>query len=89
MKLKGEFMVREVAGELLAIPVGQTALEFNGMVGLNEVSALIWKGLQEGNTKEAILETILGEFDVPRQEAAADLEQFLQALRSNDLLSME
>jgi hypothetical protein len=89
MKLKGEFLVRDVAGELLAIPVGQTALNFNGMICLNDVSALIWKGLQEGKTKDAILETILNEFDVSHEEAAEDLEQFLQELRSNDLLTIE
>ena len=89
MKLKGEFLVRDVAGELLAIPVGQTALNFNGMICLNDVSALIWKGLQEGKTKDAILETILNEFDVSHEEAADDLEQFLQELRSNDLLTIE
>jgi hypothetical protein len=89
MKLKGEFLVRDVAGELLAIPVGQTALNFNGMICLNDVSALIWKGLQEGKTKAAILETILNEFDVSHEEAAEDLEQFLQELRSNDLLTIE
>lgn len=89
MKLKGEFMVREVAGELLAIPVGQTALDFNGMIGLNDVSALIWKGIQEGKTKDAILENLLKEFDVSLEEAAGDLEQFLLELRKNDLLTME
>ncbi len=89
MKLKGEFMVREVAGELLAIPVGQTALDFNGMICLNDVSALIWKGLQEGKTKDAILENVLNEYDVSREEAAGDLEHFLLELGKNDLLTME
>jgi hypothetical protein len=89
MKLKGEFLVREVAGELLAIPVGQTALDFNGMICLNDVSALIWKGLQEGKTQDAILENVLNEYDVSREEAAGDLEHFLLELRKNDLLTME
>jgi hypothetical protein len=89
MKLKGEFMIRDVAGELLAVPVGQTALNFNGMICLNDVSALIWKGLQEGKTKDAILEDLLSEFDVSREEAAGDLEHFLLELRRNDLLTIE
>ena len=32
MKIKGEFLVREVAGEIIVIPVGRTALDFNGMI---------------------------------------------------------
>ena len=86
MKLKSELLIREVAGEIIAIPVGQTALQFNGMICLNEVSALIWKGLQAGKTKEDLLESILEEFEVSREDAAADLEEFLRNLRENDLL---
>lgn len=86
MKLKNEMLLREVAGEIIAIPVGKTALNFNGMICLNEVGAEIWKGLQEKQSKEEILERILQEFEVSREEAAADLEEFLQQLRHNDLL---
>lgn len=86
MKLKNEMLLREVAGEIVAIPVGKTALNFNGMICLNEVGAEIWKGLQEEQSKEEILERILQEFEVSREEAAADLEEFLQQLRHNDLL---
>ena len=42
MKLRGTFTIREVAGEIIAIPVGNTALELNGMIILNPVSRLIW-----------------------------------------------
>lgn len=89
MKLKGEFVLREVAGEIIAIPVGKTALNFNGMLCINAVSAEIWKGLQEGKTKAEILENILAEFDVSREEAAADLDVFLRQLSENNLLEDE
>lgn len=86
MKIKGELLLREVAGEIIAIPVGETALRFNGMICLNEVSAHIWKGLQEETSKEEILNSILQEFDVSMEEALTDLEDFLHQLKENDLL---
>jgi hypothetical protein len=89
MKLKGEFVLREVAGEIIVIPVGKTALNFNGMICINGVSAEIWKGLQEEKTKGEILENILQEFDVSREEATADLDVFLHQLRENNLLEDE
>lgn len=88
MRLKGEFIVREVAGEIIVIPVGHTALNFNGMICLNAVSAQIWSGLQAEKTRDEILELILGEFEVSREEAAADLDSFLLKLRESDLLEM-
>ena len=86
MKIKGEMLIREVAGEIIAIPVGETALRFNGMICLNEVSAHIWKGLQEETSKEEMLNSILQEFDVSMEEASTDLEDFLHQLKENDLL---
>ena len=86
MKIKGELLIREVAGEIIAIPVGETALRFNGMICLNEVSAHIWKGLQEETSKEKILNSILQKFDVSMEEASTDLEDFLHQLKENDLL---
>lgn len=89
MKLKGQFVLREVAGEIIGIPVGRTALSFNGMICINAVSAVIWKGLQEEKSKEEILDSILQEFDVSREEATADLDVFLHRLRENNLLEDE
>ncbi len=86
MKINGEFIVREVVGEYILVPVGDTALHFNGIISLNEVSASIWKGLQEGKDKNQLLEGILEEFDVSREVADADLEEFLQLLQKNQLL---
>lgn len=86
MKLKGEFILRQIMGETIAVPVGDSALDFNGMICLNEVGEEIWKGLQAQMTEEEILARLLEQFDVSRGEATADLEQFLSGLRQNGLL---
>ena len=86
MKLKGEFILREIMGEIIAIPVGDTALGFNGMVCLNPVAYEIWQGLQEGRNRVQLLEEILEKFDVSREEAVADLDEFLSRLREAGLL---
>ena len=86
MKLKGEFLIREVTGEIFAIPIGKTALHFNGIICLNAVSKLIWKELQAGETKENILKRMLEVYEVSHEEAASDLEEFLSRLKENNLL---
>lgn len=86
MRIKGEFILREVMGEMLAIPVGGSVLDFNGMICINPVGEVIWRGLQEGQTKEAILDAILDKFDVSREEATSDLDDFLIRLKQSGLL---
>ena len=65
MKLKGEFVLREIAGEVILVPVGQTALHFNGIITLNQTGVEIWKGLQEEKSREQILEELLEQFEYP------------------------
>ena len=47
MKIKREFALREIAGDILLVPTGKTALDLNGMLTLNAVGAEIWKMLPE------------------------------------------
>lgn len=86
MKLKGKFILRQIMGEIIVIPVGDSALRFNGMICIDPVGGQIWKGLEAQRTKEEILEDILEEFDVSREEAAADLDEFIFQLRESGLL---
>lgn len=88
MKIKGEFILREVAGETLLVPVGETALKFNGMITLNRVSAVIWKALSEQASYDEILGQILDRFDVEPEDARRDLDEFLEQMKAADLLDM-
>ena len=78
MKLKGNFVLRQIMGETIVIPVGDAMLNINGMICLNEVGELIFRGLQAEDSREKILDEILQNFDVTYEEAAADLDDFLR-----------
>lgn len=86
MKLTCEFILREVAGESILVPVGNTALRFNGIITLEPVGTRIWKGLEAGKRREEILAQILEEFDVDHQTASDDLDAFLEQLRDKGFL---
>ena len=86
MKLRGEFVVRQVLDSIVAVPVGQTALTFNGMVMLNEVSRVIWTCLAQETTVETIVAAVTDAFDVDAAQAEADVLEFLDQLREIQLL---
>ena len=77
MKIKGEFVQREIAGDCILVPVGETALRFNGIITLDKVGGLIWSALEQGAERETILQQILDRFDVDRERAEQDLDEFL------------
>ena len=86
MKLRGEFVVRQILNDTVAVPVGQTALELNGMILLNDVSRIIWEQLENGTTQEGILQAVTDTFDVSSEEALADILEFCDKLRTLQLL---
>ena len=50
MKLRYQFAIMDMGGEFAAVPVGDDADKFHGMLKLNEVSADILEQLKEDTT---------------------------------------
>ena len=42
MKVKEDFLLREVAGCYVVVPVGKATVDFNGMLNLNDTGAFLW-----------------------------------------------
>lgn len=83
MKLKDGYLLRNVAGVSIVVPVAERVIEFKGMMTLNETGAFLWEQLQEEKTKEQLLAVLLEEFEVEEQMAEQDLQEFL--LKLNDV----
>lgn len=86
MKRKGTFLLRQIGEDVVAVPTGETALQFNGMVMLNSVSRLLWERLEQECTPADLTAAVVAEFDVSETEAAADIAAFLAALREAGFL---
>ena len=82
MKIKGTFVTREIAGDIVIVPVGETALTYNGMITTTRTGAVIWAKLEEGaESKEALVQALLDRFEVDRETAEKDLDEFLAQLK--------
>lgn len=86
MKIKKELIKREIAGDTILVPVGRTVYDSNGLFALNELAAFIWELLPQAEDEADILEAILKEYEVSREEAQKDLDDFLSKLREMDIL---
>ena len=86
MKLKYNFIVRDVAGQSVALAVGDDNKYFNGMIKLNSVGEFIFKLLENDIDMDSILQRITEAYDVSAEEAKKSVEKYLDILRQNDLL---
>lgn len=87
MKAKKGYMLKEVAGTYVIVPV--TDLDFDGIITLNGTGTLIWKTLEGGATEEEIISAVMNEYDVEREVVEKDVKLFLDALRKAELLDDE
>ena len=86
MKFKKEFMLREIVGETILIPMGDSNNHFNGIITINELGKFIWENLESSKDKEELLHKILEEYEVEEKEAKEDLDEFLDKLRQVDII---
>lgn len=86
MKINKEFILREIAGEYIFVPVGATALEFNGLITINEIGVLIWKQLQEGSDLESIVSKVLDEYEIDEDTARKDVVEFIDYLKEKNIV---
>ncbi len=75
--IKAKYIMREIAGEYLAIPLGAGEGNTSQIVILNPVSKLLWEALQKEVTLGELVDKVTSSFDVSREEAEADTKEFL------------
>ena len=86
MKLKKQFVLREIVGEAVLVPIGESATRFNGLITINELGKFIWKNLEKVENEEKLLQLILNEYEVDEDTANKDLDEFLQVLKDMDIV---
>lgn len=86
MRIKEGFLLREIAGSWVVVPMGQRVVEFNGLLSLNESGALLWRKLEQvGNTQE-LVDTIREEYDVDEATARSDIQDFISFMHQKGLI---
>ena len=85
MKIKGEFVLRTVAGEIVALPYsGVTNLDM--MITLNETGKFLWEKLVPGAEREELIDALLAEYDVDYEKAGKCVDSFVARLKELDFL---
>lgn len=81
MTIQKELVKREIAGDTILVPVGQSVYESNGLFVLNELGSFLWDRLPDAEDEEALLQAVLAEYEVSQEVARADIREFLDNLR--------
>ena len=85
LKLDKEYVLRQIGDDYVIVPVGKAALDFNGMITVNETGAFLWEELVKGTNKGELLRTLMDNYEVTQEEAERDIDEFLDVLYKNNI----
>ena len=86
MKIKSGFVIREIAGQYMAVPVGERVNDLHGMIALNETGAFIWKLLENEKTEEDLARALTEEYEVSYEEALEAVREFRELMEKEKVL---
>ena len=81
MKRSDKFLLRDVAGTLVIVPVGAAVSAFPGMITLNATGAYIWELLETEQTEDTLVAALVARYEVEEDKARADVQAFLAKLK--------
>ena len=86
MKIKSGFLVRKIANQYMAVPIGTRAKELHGMIGLNETAVFIWELMKEERTEQELAALVFEEYEISEEHALEAVKRFCESLQEEGVL---
>ncbi len=86
MKRKADFLMQNVGGENLLVPLGAQVMDLNGLIALNDTAACVWELLAQERSLDELTAAVAERFDVAAEIAHADVQTFLDEIAGMGLL---
>ena len=88
-KANPNFILREVAGEAVLVPVGEAGIFENSVISLNETCRFLWQLFQQPRTLEDVIAEARKEYSDPNGELEQGIKSFIEEYVKYNLLKEE
>ena len=89
MQLNGAFVLREIMGDHVIVPIQSAESKFSGLITLNDAGVFLWSQLECVPDEETLCRKFYEAYEVDRYTAKKDVPEFLQRLRECGILKEE
>ena len=86
MKIAEGFVLKNIAGTNVVVPLGDNTVSFKAIITLNDTGAFLWQQLETEKNAEELLKAMLSEYAVDENIAKADIAEFIDNLKKANLL---
>ena len=83
---ENDLVTRDVAGEIIIVPIKGHVGDLEGVFTLNELGTMIWELINGQTTVSELVEAVRSEYDVGVEEAEKDVVDFLRSLEDAGLI---
>lgn len=84
-----DFLLREIAGEAILVPIGESAAQLNGMLSVNETFRFLWEQFQEPHTAHEAALAAVEKFSGSPDEIENDVNDYVRESIQHGILIEE
>lgn len=88
MKLKKDFIIREIAGQYVIVPTGEEALRYNGLLTISSTAAFLLNNYANAEDLNALIKMLMDEFEVDPKTAIEDVLGFTKTMLDRGFIEM-
>ena len=89
MRVKKEYMIRNIAGQDIIVATGNAAMKYNGLLTVSPTGRFILEHYQEAKDISDLIRMVLDEFEVDADTAARDVVGFTNAMLEKGFIEMD
>lgn len=76
-RVSPDYVLREVAGEYVMIPIGEGCKISNALMAPNETAVFLFKAFAQPACRAEVLQRALGEYDAPADVLCRSIDRFI------------
>ena len=80
MRRNSDFVLRQVVGKFVVIPLGQAAESFRGIITLNKTGKFLWDLLETEQTEESLINALIATYGITEERAAGTVKKLLESI---------
>ena len=85
LRKRADVVTRQIAGETLLVPIRGKLVDMQKIFCLDAVAAFVWEHLDGARTLAEVRDAVLDAFDVQRERAETDIQEFVAQLAEASL----
>lgn len=86
MTIKKQLVKRNIAGDVILVPVGDSSLTLKGLITLNETAEFIWDRLADAADAGELAASLCEEYEIDAATAKNDVDEILVQFRELEII---